>query len=222
MIFFLLFRYSFYILLTFCSWCRDCVDFVVEITYTGERFERNFWFDNPNEAAEGEVIRVLSQELIPKMDWMKKSLESLVVIKRGPFGSPRSGLDPDDEDHRLLVQSLMLSHLIYWLFNDESLPQSLRNVWVQDFLLTPPNWRPLPAHFFKSAQGMKSFYVTGEEDRWSPPEFTYKKKPDARFDSIENVAGLVFESFENSVGDLPTYLPSLIFQTFISLEDRKR
>lgn len=69
-----------------------------------------------------------------------------MIIKRGPFeSSGRRVWNPDKGDRRLGVKSFMLSHLVYWLFHNESLPlpQSLRDFWVQDFDLIRHDWAPI-------------------------------------------------------------------------------
>lgn len=137
------------------SWCRDCKELTVEITYSGDTFNRNkeggteySWQDVPLSSFEEEIKQRVEEDFFPHLDWMF-SLKKLMFIKLGDINIY--------ED----VQSLLLENLLNWLISKERPFDSLHHLWIQGFnsphlynsLLLPVDARA----------AIQSYYVKGEE-----------------------------------------------------------
>jgi len=107
------------------SWCKDCTELTVEITYTGEpcklKAKSNF------DVVENEIDRCAYEDLLPYTNWMK-SLKSLSLIKLGFFDNY------DDPSYR--VRSLrcrLLDRLLHSMFSNGPSPESLERLWINGF-----------------------------------------------------------------------------------------
>jgi len=72
------------------SWCRDCKELTLEITYSGDTFNRNkeggaeySWQDVPLSSFEEEIKQRVEEDFFPHLDWMF-SLKKLMFIKLTP------------------------------------------------------------------------------------------------------------------------------------------
>ena len=146
------------------SWCRDCLELTVEVTYAGDDS-----FDAPLTPAQ-EKIQQESKDLFPKLKWMT-SLKKLALLKFGRFTTI-------SEDY-FIVHSQLLEDLIdYWFLDKERERSALECLWIQDFL--SPTFHD--SHLLNDV-ALKSYYVKSEEH-------DYPNEAYSRFCNIEHLAGV--------------------------------
>ena len=112
------------------SLCRDCTDLTLEVTYTGKPVSP---FDGEGATFEQfqskHLFKVSAEEWLSKMQsrlaWMK-SLESLVLIKLGPYAT----FDAGERVISLLLDSLVRGYLFPRLEQNQN---PLRWLWIQNF-----------------------------------------------------------------------------------------
>jgi len=164
------------------SFCRQCTELKIEVSYIGEIPTRVDKYDSDEDMhpMDQELDRQVRQLLIPKLGWMK-SLQSFVLIKLGPF----------ENYYYNTVRSRSLDILLNWMFSVGEPPQSLERLWIQDFYFCPgrdaiwPISHRLRAYRTDPSRGKRSEY----------PEFHR---------DLEHFGGLV----DFSDGEL-NYLPNL-------------
>ncbi len=155
------------------SWCRDCVELTVEVTYAGDDFDRedgsgSFSFEVPLTSAQKKIKQKIN-DLFPKLEWMS-SLKKLELIKLGRFTTL--------PEFYFIVRSLLLEDLFDWFLVKERERSSLECLWIQDFL------SPMLFKFhLLNDSALKSYYVKSEEH--DNPNKAY-----SRFCNIEHLAGV--------------------------------
>lgn len=103
----------------------------VEITYSGDDFERNndgstySWSRVlPLTPEEKKIKDKVEEDLFPQLDWMV-SLKKLVLLKLGNFTTL--------SEFYYIVRSLLLEDLFGWFDSQGKKLDSLQCLWIQDF-----------------------------------------------------------------------------------------
>ena len=113
----------------FCSFCRDCTDLAIEITYTGKTLppEDDIREKMKHLMTEQRVKQAIEKDWLPQLDWMK-SLKSLVLVKLGPCASSDAGVR--------MISILLDSLTCRYLFphrEEKEPPRPLEHLWIQNF-----------------------------------------------------------------------------------------
>ncbi len=109
------------------SYCRDCTDLAIEITYTGKTLSRYDGFSKVmmHHRTGDRLRQAVVRDWLPQLDWMK-FLKSLVLVKLGPCATYGAGV---------CVISILLYSLIGYLFphDKKPTPRPLQCVWIHNF-----------------------------------------------------------------------------------------